>query len=52
MLECGLLADTERKKGDNGGEEAPIVITTEMVERVANEWAVKPMCMEFKHILL
>ena len=47
MSECGLL----RARTSTGGQET-IVITRELVEKLAQERGLKRMCMEIQHVLL
>ena len=47
MSECGLL----RARTNVGGQET-IVITRELVEKLAQERGLKRMCMEIQHVLL
>lgn len=51
MNECGLLR-VRGKEGDDEEREETIIITREMVERVARERNVKKMCMDLPHVLL
>lgn len=51
MSECGLLRLRRKEAGEEGREDS-IVITREMVERIATERKVKRMCMELHHVLL
>ncbi|TCD71419.1 hypothetical protein EIP91_010125 [Steccherinum ochraceum] len=52
LNECGLLTRRRTSEGEDGEEEMAIVLTREMVEKVADERNVKRMCMDFAHVLL
>ena len=54
LNECGLLERGRRGREDGGEGEggAAVVVTREMVERVAEERDVKRMCMDLAHVLL
>lgn len=51
MNECGLLR-LRGKDVEEEGRDDLIVITREMVEKVATERKVKRMCMDLPHVLL
>ena len=56
LNECGLLVRGRRGREDGGGGEgeggAAVVVTREMVERVAEELDVKRTCIDLAHGLL
>ena len=47
MNECGLVGALQ-----DDSSEGDLVITRELVERVAHERGLKRMCMEVQHVLL
>ena len=51
MNECGLLR-MRGKEGEEEDLEEMIVVTREMIEKVAKERGVKRMCMDLPHVLL
>jgi hypothetical protein len=49
MNECGLLRMREKGEGE---QDEMIIVTREMIEKVAEERGVKRMCMDLQHVLL